>query len=82
MKLILRLHRLKRLNLTFRQKRKALNEEVIQENVRKDQLGIAYRKFSNKPEPNKKKRKFIPHKYVRIGRDSVSNDMNDVRFHI
>ena len=54
--------------------------EVIQENVRKDQLGIAYRKFSNKPEPNKKKRKFIPHKYVRIGRDSVSNDMNDVGF--
>ena len=54
--------------------------EVIQENVRKDQIGIAYRKFSNKPEPNKKKRKFIPHKYVQIGRDSASNDMNDVGF--
>ena len=27
---------------------------LVQENVRKDQIGIAYRKFSNKPEPNKK----------------------------
>ena len=54
--------------------------EVIQENVRKDQVGIAFRKFINKPEPNKKKRQFIPHKYVRIGRDMASNDMNDSGF--